>query len=186
MFMSPAVVTIWSCPAKSVEFTPVNLSVYQSLSLFILEKAHQVNFVCCSKQRPYIITYIMSSLLLPLFFTSCQHLANVFYSLPLLHRTFPPQVCQCPLCKKTFQKRPELQVNRTLREITEQFRSMKKGGGLAKEKKGGTGNGDIRDFLIDELRRKLPKPMQNVPVMPVCDSEGKLDWDSLNYIKTLN
>ncbi|GLD64623.1 nuclear factor 7, brain [Lates japonicus] len=28
------------------------------------------------------------------------------------------KVCQCPLCKKTFQKRPDLQINRTLREIT--------------------------------------------------------------------
>lgn len=55
-----------------------------------------------------------------------------------------------------------------------------------KEKRGGTGNGDIRDFLIDELRRKLPKPLQKVPVMPVCDSEGKMNWDSLNYIKSLN
>uniref|UniRef100_A0A3Q2YH13 Bloodthirsty-related gene family, member 1 n=1 Tax=Hippocampus comes TaxID=109280 RepID=A0A3Q2YH13_HIPCM len=28
-------------------------------------------------------------------------------------------VCQCPLCKRTFQKRPDLQINRTLREITD-------------------------------------------------------------------
>uniref|UniRef100_A0A3Q3E2N7 Bloodthirsty-related gene family, member 1 n=1 Tax=Hippocampus comes TaxID=109280 RepID=A0A3Q3E2N7_HIPCM len=38
------------------------------------------------------------------------------------------KVCQCPLCKRTFQKRPDLQINRTLREITEQFRSMSGGG----------------------------------------------------------
>lgn len=177
-FMSPAVVTTWRCPAKSVEYTPVNFIVIN------IGKSTSGKF--CLLFKATSLHYFLSFLVLPLFFTSCQHLVNVFYSLPLLHRTFPPQVCQCPLCKKTFQKRPELQVNRTLREITEQFRSMKKGGGLVKEKKGGTGNGDIRDFLIDELRRKLPKPMQNVPVMPVCDSEGKLDWDSLNYIKTLN
>lgn len=182
MFMSPAVVTIWSRPAKSVEYTPVNLSVYQSLSLLLLEKVHQVNFVCCSKQHPYILSCLSFSY--PFF--SRPGLANMFYSLPLLHRTFPSQVCQCPLCKKTFQRRPELQINRTLREITEQFRSMKKRGELEKEKKRGTGNGDIRDFLIDELRRKLPKPLQKVPVMPVCDSEGKMDWESLNYIETLN
>ncbi|KAM3857525.1 E3 ubiquitin-protein ligase TRIM39 [Diretmus argenteus] len=39
------------------------------------------------------------------------------------------KVCQCPLCKKTFQKKPDLQINRTLREITEQFKSMRGGGG---------------------------------------------------------
>ncbi|KAJ8007974.1 hypothetical protein DPEC_G00099910 [Dallia pectoralis] len=33
-------------------------------------------------------------------------------------------LCQCPLCKETFQKRPDLQINRTLREITEQFKAM--------------------------------------------------------------
>ncbi|XP_043969390.1 E3 ubiquitin-protein ligase TRIM39-like isoform X2 [Gambusia affinis] len=31
---------------------------------------------------------------------------------------------QCPLCKESFSKRPELQINRTLREITEQFKQM--------------------------------------------------------------
>lgn len=31
---------------------------------------------------------------------------------------------QCPLCKKSFKKKPELHINRTLREITEQFKKM--------------------------------------------------------------
>ncbi len=31
---------------------------------------------------------------------------------------------QCPLCKESFRKRPELHVNRTLKEITEQFKQM--------------------------------------------------------------
>ncbi|XP_029914369.1 E3 ubiquitin-protein ligase TRIM39-like [Myripristis murdjan] len=30
----------------------------------------------------------------------------------------------CPLCKETFRKRPELHINRTLKEITEQFKQM--------------------------------------------------------------
>ncbi|XP_042185341.1 E3 ubiquitin-protein ligase TRIM39 isoform X1 [Oncorhynchus tshawytscha] len=34
------------------------------------------------------------------------------------------KLCQCPLCKETFKKRPDLQINRTLREITEQFKAM--------------------------------------------------------------
>ncbi|TKS69401.1 E3 ubiquitin-protein ligase TRIM39 [Collichthys lucidus] len=31
---------------------------------------------------------------------------------------------QCPLCKESFRKRPELHINRTLKEITEQFKWM--------------------------------------------------------------
>ncbi|XP_069044937.1 E3 ubiquitin-protein ligase TRIM39-like [Lepisosteus oculatus] len=31
-------------------------------------------------------------------------------------------VCQCPLCKETFYRRPDLRVNRSLAEITEQFK----------------------------------------------------------------
>ncbi|XP_041838448.1 E3 ubiquitin-protein ligase TRIM39 isoform X2 [Melanotaenia boesemani] len=31
---------------------------------------------------------------------------------------------QCPLCKESFRKRPELHINRTLKEITEQFQLM--------------------------------------------------------------
>ncbi|XP_028419432.1 E3 ubiquitin-protein ligase TRIM39 [Perca flavescens] len=55
------------------------------------------------------------------------------------------KVFLCPLCKKTFQKRPELQINRTLREITNQFRPMTGGEGVRIEKRGGRGgrNGDM-------------------------------------------
>ncbi|KAK9540252.1 hypothetical protein VZT92_002716 [Zoarces viviparus] len=35
---------------------------------------------------------------------------------------------QCPLCKESFRKRPELHINRTLKEITEQFKEMAKAG----------------------------------------------------------
>uniref|UniRef100_A0A3B5M037 Uncharacterized protein n=1 Tax=Xiphophorus couchianus TaxID=32473 RepID=A0A3B5M037_9TELE len=35
---------------------------------------------------------------------------------------------QCPLCKESFSNRPELQINRTLREITEQFKQMSQRG----------------------------------------------------------
>ncbi|KAG7497763.1 E3 ubiquitin-protein ligase TRIM39-like [Solea senegalensis] len=77
------------------------------------------------------------------------------------------KVCQCPLCKKTFQKRPDLQINRTLREITEQFRSMKGGGGggggvvRVEKKRGGKGGGDgaAPDELFHELRKKLPRAL---------------------------
>ncbi|XP_036967675.1 E3 ubiquitin-protein ligase TRIM39 [Acanthopagrus latus] len=85
------------------------------------------------------------------------------------------KVCQCPLCKKTFQKRPDLQINRTLREITEQFRSMRGGGGPVREKRGvkavggGGGDGGLPDGLFDELKKKLPRPLPKVPVMPTCE-----------------
>lgn len=35
---------------------------------------------------------------------------------------------QCPMCKESFQKRPELHINRTLKEITEQFKQMASSG----------------------------------------------------------
>uniref|UniRef100_A0A3B3XCK4 Bloodthirsty-related gene family, member 1 n=1 Tax=Poecilia mexicana TaxID=48701 RepID=A0A3B3XCK4_9TELE len=38
---------------------------------------------------------------------------------------------QCPLCKESFSKRPELQINRTLKEITEQFKQMSQSAGGA-------------------------------------------------------
>ncbi|XP_054882214.1 LOW QUALITY PROTEIN: E3 ubiquitin-protein ligase TRIM39-like [Poeciliopsis prolifica] len=67
------------------------------------------------------------------------------------------QVFQCPLCKKTFQKRPDLQINRTLREITDQFKSMK-GGGPVKDKKGKMMGHTNHNFMA-ELKKKLPKPL---------------------------
>ncbi|KAF0029035.1 hypothetical protein F2P81_018140 [Scophthalmus maximus] len=70
------------------------------------------------------------------------------------------KVCQCPLCKKTYQKRPDLQINRTLREITEQFRSMRGGGGLERRRGGkGGGDGAITGNIFDNLKRKLPRPV---------------------------
>ncbi|KAM9827396.1 zinc finger protein RFP [Neosynchiropus ocellatus] len=78
------------------------------------------------------------------------------------------KTCQCPLCKKTFQKRPDLQINRTLREITEQFRSMQGGligGGRATGrvkrvgKTGGGRNDGMHDDLMLELAGRLPKPL---------------------------
>ncbi|XP_043953457.1 E3 ubiquitin-protein ligase TRIM39 [Gambusia affinis] len=67
------------------------------------------------------------------------------------------QVCQCPLCKKTFQNRPDLQINRTLREITDQFKSVK-GGGSVKHNKGKKMGHKNNNFMA-ELKMKLPKPL---------------------------
>ncbi|XP_030609824.1 E3 ubiquitin-protein ligase TRIM39 isoform X2 [Archocentrus centrarchus] len=72
------------------------------------------------------------------------------------------KVFRCPLCKKTFEKRPDLQINRTLREITDQFKSMKSGDGAVKKKSGGKGSdgkGSPSSHLFDELKRKLHRPV---------------------------
>lgn len=39
------------------------------------------------------------------------------------------KVYRCPLCKESFRKRPELHINRTLKEITEQFQRISDSGG---------------------------------------------------------
>ncbi|KAM4537411.1 E3 ubiquitin-protein ligase TRIM21 isoform 1-T3 [Odontesthes bonariensis] len=96
--------------------------------------------------------------------TPCGH----SYCMSCINRYWDgAKVCQCPLCKKTFQKRPDLQINRTLREITEQFKSMRGGGVAGREKrgrKGGGGDGSIQDSLYDELRKKLPRPLPKIPI----------------------
>ncbi|KAM4750673.1 E3 ubiquitin-protein ligase TRIM39-like [Anableps anableps] len=46
---------------------------------------------------------------------------------------------QCPLCKESFHRRPELQINRTLKEITEQFKQMANSG---MQTAGGVGGGE--------------------------------------------
>lgn len=38
------------------------------------------------------------------------------------------RVYQCPLCKESFRKRPDLHINRTLKEITEQFKQAANAG----------------------------------------------------------
>ncbi|XP_037540328.1 E3 ubiquitin-protein ligase TRIM39 [Nematolebias whitei] len=85
------------------------------------------------------------------------------------------QVYQCPLCKKTFQKRPDLQINRTLREITDQFKSMNGGFVVGKNKKGGKGGRGARSgHLMEELKRMFPKPLtkENVNQTIEEDSQG--------------
>nr|XP_019939431.1 PREDICTED: E3 ubiquitin-protein ligase TRIM39-like [Paralichthys olivaceus] len=48
------------------------------------------------------------------------------------------KIFQCPLCKESFRKRPELQINRTLREITERFKEIANSR-MAMDDRGGEG-----------------------------------------------
>ncbi len=52
------------------------------------------------------------------------------------------KIYQCPLCKESFHKRPELHINRTLKEITEQFKWMKTTGIPTDE-----GSGAVEDSI---------------------------------------
>lgn len=54
------------------------------------------------------------------------------------------RVYLCPICKESFRKRPELHINRTLKEITEQFKHVASAGGPA-EGEGGGGGGFGKD-----------------------------------------
>ncbi|TKS93017.1 E3 ubiquitin-protein ligase TRIM39 [Collichthys lucidus] len=94
------------------------------------------------------------------------------------------KVCQCPLCNKTFQKRPDLQINRTLREITEQFRSMKGGDVVGRDKREGRGGGGgggvgggghrgIPDNVFDELKKRLPRSLPKAAVTLTCEAQVK-------------
>lgn len=45
-----------------------------------------------------------------------------------------------------------------------------------REKRGvkavGGGDGGLPDGLFDELKKKLPRPLPKVPVMPTCESQS--------------
>lgn len=108
--------------------------------------------------------------LIPYFLYICYLLCVFFH---FLHPSSLSQVYQCPLCKKTFPKRPDLHINRTLREITEQFRSTRGGGGGVKEKRGGRTRGGIHHNLFDELKKKLPRHHSKTSVTPTCEAQFK-------------
>ncbi|XP_051572145.1 E3 ubiquitin-protein ligase TRIM39-like isoform X2 [Myxocyprinus asiaticus] len=85
--------------------------------------------------------------------------------------------CQCPLCKQTFKRKPDLHINRTLREITEQFKQMtvktgacggvgvgtevKDGGRIRGSVHGTLKPGHLPGGLLDEIKQKFTKPSPN-------------------------
>ncbi|XP_034044511.1 E3 ubiquitin-protein ligase TRIM21 [Thalassophryne amazonica] len=65
---------------------------------------------------------------------------------------------QCPLCKETFRKRPELQINRTLKEITEQFKQMSLSGFGMERRSGRGGEGsNMHPFHQQPSTTTLPR-----------------------------
>ncbi|XP_052320947.1 E3 ubiquitin/ISG15 ligase TRIM25 isoform X2 [Oncorhynchus keta] len=91
------------------------------------------------------------------------------------------KTCVCPLCKESFRKRPELHINRTLKEITEQFKKMADGldrgamvfeGGIESQGWGGSGN--------EEVSYGVERP----PVPPRPPGMGVMPGDLLLEMKT--
>lgn len=60
---------------------------------------------------------------------------------------------QCPMCKKTFYKRPDLSVNTVLREIAEQFKEVSVGRGEMEDEELLLGKDQMQQ-VVDELKQK--------------------------------
>lgn len=78
-------------------------------------------------------------------------------------------VYQCPLCKESFRKRPELHINHTLKEITEQFKQM-----ASVEIPIGGGEGAVEDPLSRPqhhypLNMSLPQRSREMPESVIAE-----------------
>ncbi|XP_029622397.1 nuclear factor 7, ovary isoform X2 [Salmo trutta] len=82
------------------------------------------------------------------------------------------KTCVCPLCKESFRKRPDLHINRTLKEITEQFKKMADGldrgtmvieGGIGSQGWGGGGNEGVSNGVE---RLTVPQRPPGMGVIP--------------------
>ncbi|XP_034713023.1 E3 ubiquitin-protein ligase TRIM39 isoform X2 [Etheostoma cragini] len=83
------------------------------------------------------------------------------------------KVFQCPLCNKSFQTRPELQINRTLREIVDQFRPITSGGRQNEKRVGREGRNEGMSVpFLNELKKKLPHHKLKMASTP-HDAQGK-------------
>lgn len=69
------------------------------------------------------------------------------------------RVYLCPICKESFRKRPELHINRTLKEITEQFKHVASAGAPAEGgDAGGAGRGFGKDSVSHSHLTLAPRP----------------------------
>ncbi|XP_062244089.1 E3 ubiquitin-protein ligase TRIM7 [Platichthys flesus] len=86
------------------------------------------------------------------------------------------KIYQCPLCKESFRKRPELQINRTLKEITERFKEIANSGMAERGREGvedthshpnhhhlpATRSGEMPEGIIAEMMTRF----QQLPTHP--------------------
>lgn len=69
------------------------------------------------------------------------------------------RVYLCPICKESFHKRPELHINRTLKEITEQFKHIASAGSPVEGGDcGGGGRGFGKDSASHSQLTLAPRP----------------------------
>lgn len=81
------------------------------------------------------------------------------------------KIYQCPLCKESFRKRPELHINRTLKEITEQFKQMASAG-LAVDGSGGVENPNVRPREAHTGPPLPPRPKE-MPGSIIAEMEAR-------------
>ncbi|XP_072314964.1 E3 ubiquitin-protein ligase TRIM39 isoform X2 [Eucyclogobius newberryi] len=60
---------------------------------------------------------------------------------------------QCPMCKKTFQKRPDVSINTVLREIAEQFKQLR-----VKSRDGKVGEEEDNEIRVKDKKWTLERP----------------------------
>ncbi|CAL8333053.1 unnamed protein product [Merluccius merluccius] len=84
------------------------------------------------------------------------------------------KACFCPICKESFRKRPELHINRTLRDITEQFKLLAEVRPRTETSKGVVGVGEssseglLSPPLYSRHSQSEPEDLSaNVPLCPI-------------------
>ncbi|XP_077597835.1 E3 ubiquitin-protein ligase TRIM39-like [Stigmatopora nigra] len=70
---------------------------------------------------------------------------------------------QCPMCKKSFFKRPDLSVNTVLREIAEQFKDMRRKTGTERSTKGKKRREEDQERLLDCEEEGLKAEVKQIP-----------------------
>uniref|UniRef100_A0A8C6SBT8 Bloodthirsty-related gene family, member 1 n=1 Tax=Neogobius melanostomus TaxID=47308 RepID=A0A8C6SBT8_9GOBI len=105
------------------------------------------------------------------------------------------QLYQCPLCKESFNRRPELHINRTLKEITEHFKQAAASGPPALEGRSGEDQSpkprrrstlskrtEMAEGVINEMVHRFQKTSTDAhhdePPPPYTPSRSAMDLDS--------
>ena len=67
----------------------------------------------------------------------CLACISSYWDKVISHKAF-----LCPICKESYRRRPELHINRVLKDITEQFKLLSEVGPEAEAGRGGLGGGE--------------------------------------------